>query len=141
MAAKVSGPATLDLNSFIDANRIFSYVTNVGSFGRDNVGQLNISGGGGMVFPYAGLNNIDNGQANKSLIFAAGLWLGGVDSATGDTLIAMAEFSEEFTQGPMSGGTWLPDEPAFKVYKIYSDSLADNPMATARDLESPGHRL
>ncbi len=118
----------LTTDAFIDANKIFSYLTNDGGFARDFVAQLNIGGGGGMVYPYAGLNNIANGQANKSCVFAAGLWIGAIDSAVAnDTLIVMSEFSSEFTPGTMSGGTFDPDVATFRPYKLYKDSMASNP--------------
>ena len=126
-ASKTSTFAIVEVDAYIDANRIFSYVTNVGSFARDNVGVLNLSGGGGMVFPYAGLANIENGQANKTAVFAAGIWLGGIDRATGDTLVTIAEYSEEYVPGPMKDGTFQPDNPAFRVYKLHRDSLEGNP--------------
>ncbi len=120
----------LTTDAFIDANKIFSYLTNDGGFARDFVGVLNIGGGGGMIYPYAGLDNINNGQANKSCVFAAGLWVGAIDAATGiDTLIAMSEFSSEFTPGTMAGGTFSPDDPRFRPYKLYKDSMASNPNA------------
>ncbi|MCH9031811.1 MAG: T9SS type A sorting domain-containing protein [candidate division Zixibacteria bacterium] len=119
--------ATSVTDAIIDANRVFSYVTNLGTFARDNVGTLNLSGGGGVVFPYDGMANIANGTANKTAVFAAGVWLGGVDRATGDTLLTISEFSEECVPGPMKDGTFQPDNPTFRVYKLYRDSLADNP--------------
>lgn len=122
-----SNATTLVTDAFFDANRIFSYVTNDGGFSRDFVGVLNLAGGGGMVYPYAGLENIDNGNANKTLLFASGLWLGATDSLTGDTLIAMSEYSSEFSPGNMSGGTFVPDDSTFGVFKLHKDSLAANP--------------
>ncbi len=119
--------ATYDVDAFIDANRIFSYVTNLGSFGRDNVGRLNLNGGGGMVFPYAGMANIANGQANKTGVFVAGIWLGGIDHATGDTLVTRAEYNDEYVPGPMKNGSFQSDDPAFRVYKLHRDSLIHNP--------------
>jgi len=125
-ASKISIFTNVELDAYIDANRIFSYVTNVGGFTRDYVGTLNIPGGG-MVFPYNGLENIENGHANKSAVFAAGIWLGGIDSATGDTLMATAEYGEEFVPGPMKDGSHQTDRPEFKVYKLHRDSLVGNP--------------
>lgn len=121
--------AGLTTDAFIDANKIFSYLTNDGGFARDFVGQLNINGGGGMVYPYAGLANIANGQANSSCIFAAGLWAGAIDSVSAETLITMSEFSSEFTPGTMVGGTFSADDPRFRPYKLYKDSMASNPNA------------
>lgn len=125
--AKQSQVAELVTDAYIDANKIFSYVTNDGGFSRDFVGQLNLRGGGGMVFPYQGLQFIDNGRANQTLLFASGLWMGAEDAATGDTLIAMSEYSSEFTPGNMINGLPGPNGAAQKVYKLYRDSLASNP--------------
>ncbi|MFQ5608489.1 MAG: hypothetical protein ACE5GA_11120, partial [Candidatus Zixiibacteriota bacterium] len=126
--------ATPVTDATIDANRVFSYVTNLGTFARDNVGVLNLAGGGGMVYPFAGLANIANGQANKTCVFASGIWIGGIDSTVGspnigDTLMTISEFSEENVPGPMLGGTFQTDNPSFRVYKLYRDSLASNPNA------------
>ncbi|HSH00421.1 MAG TPA: hypothetical protein VLB27_10245, partial [candidate division Zixibacteria bacterium] len=116
----------IDHAAFIDANRVFCYLTNDGTFARDYLGQLNLTGGG-LVFPYVGLQNVENGIANKTPLFAAGIWLAALDSITGDTLAALAEFASEFVPGPMSGGAPQPDNPTFRVYKLYRDSLASNP--------------
>lgn len=124
---KIAGPQTSVTDATLGANRIFSYVTNLGTFARDNVGVLNLSGGGGMVFPFAGLENIENGKANKTCVFASGIWIGAEDVFTGDTLMIISEFSEECVPGPMLNGTFQPDDPAFRVYTLYSDSLASNP--------------
>lgn len=125
--AAVSGSAIIDDGAFIDANRVFSFVTNRGVYGRDLLGGYSFNGGGGLVFPYAGLENLQNGLANKTPLFAGGIWLGAVDVLSGDTLIALSEYSSEFVPGPMVGGTFQPDQPEFKVYKIHRDSLANNP--------------
>ncbi len=122
-------PATttlaIDNLAHIDANLIFMFVTNHGSFGRD---LSDFFGNDyGTYYPFTSEADIHSGANVSSPLYAGGLWLGGVDAATGDTLVAIAEYSSEYVPGPMAGGTYQPDQPNFRVYRLYSDSLADNP--------------
>ncbi len=124
---KVASPTDVITDQWVDANKVFMFVTNTGSFARDIGEILPTSDGGGVVFPYAGLDNINNGSANKSCVYAAGLWLGAIDSASGSKRIIISEYSEECVPGPMAGGASQTDDPSFKVYKLYRDSLESNP--------------
>ncbi|MEW6412748.1 MAG: FlgD immunoglobulin-like domain containing protein [Candidatus Zixiibacteriota bacterium] len=122
---------TIDNTTFIDANQILMFVTNHGAFGRDISGVFGYLYGVGTWWPYTGDTsliraNIDS-IAYKSPLYAAGLWMGGIDSATGETRVVISEYSSEYVPGPMVGGTFLPDEPAFRNYKLYIDSLETNP--------------
>jgi len=126
---KTSASLTYDNTTFIDANQIFMFVTNTGIIGRD---LDNVFGyGQGTFWPYLGDTslisaNID-GAGDKTPLWTAGLWLAGVDHFTGDTLVTIAEYTTEYVPGPMELGWPLPDDPSFKVYKLYVDSLASNP--------------
>lgn len=120
---------TIDESTFIDANQILMFVTNIGAIGRDYGGVFGYSHG--TFWPYLGdtsliSHNID-GAGDKSPLYAAGLWLGGIDQHTGDTLVAIAEYGTEYVPGPMEFGSFLPDDPSFKVYKLHIDSLGPNP--------------
>jgi len=116
---------SIDNTTFIDANEVLMFVTNHGSYGRDLSGLFGYDYG--TFFPFTGVADILSGSNDKSPLYAAGIWLGGVDDATDDTVVAIAEYTTEYVPGPMSGGTYQPDEPAFRVYKLYGDSLASNP--------------
>ncbi len=110
--------------TFINANRILMFVTNHGVFGRDIGGLFGYDYG--TFYPYTSIADVIAGKT-ASPLYAAGLWIGGIDSATGELRVAIAEYGEEYVPGPMAGGTYLPDNPAFKVYKLYKDSLAAHP--------------
>ncbi len=117
-----------DTDSYIDANRLLMFVTNKGSFAYDQGGILGKNDG--LYFPYLGIENILNGTANNTVCFAAGIWIGGVDSASGDTLISVAEYSDDYFPGPMAGGTFVPNaniDPQYRVFKIFADSQSSNP--------------
>jgi len=118
----------IDNSTFIDANRILMFVTNHGNFGRDLAGVF--GNDYGTFFPYAGdpaLIASADADAIRSPNYASGLWIGGVDQATGETRVIIAEYSDEYVPGPMENGTFIEDNPRFKVYKLYGDSLASNP--------------
>ncbi|UCG60383.1 MAG: T9SS type A sorting domain-containing protein [Candidatus Zixiibacteriota bacterium] len=120
---------SLDVDSYIDVNQILMFVSNAANFGRDLGGLFPYTVG--TWWPYCGdtffiANNID-GATLLSPLFQAGLWLGGIDSATGEIRVALSEYSSEHVPGPMENGTFLPDDPSFRIYKLYCDSLADNP--------------
>jgi hypothetical protein len=116
---------TVDNETYLDANKILMFVTNHGNFGRDLSGTFGFDYG--TFFPFTGVADIISDANTSSPLYAGGLWLGGVDSASGDTLVVVSEYSSEYVPGPMSGGTYQTDRPEFHVYKLYRDSLADNP--------------
>jgi len=116
---------SIDDSTCIDANNILMFVTNHGNFGRD-LGRV-FGNDYGTYYPYASAEDILSGVNDRSVLYVAGLWIGGIDSATNDTLVTVSEFSSEFVPGPMDGGTFLPDQPEFRVYKLYRDSLESNP--------------
>src|SRR5206468_1080329 len=92
----------IDTATKIDANQLSMFVTNNGSFAYDLGGQVS-----GLEFPKG---------TGKTCVYAAGLWLGA--KVAGQTRVTVAEYSQEFTPGPMIGGTYAPDSPAYKVYKV-----------------------
>ncbi len=115
--------AATDYTSYINANRILMFVSNRGVYARDVAFVFGRDEG--FYFPYTSIADIENGTNDHTLLYAAGIWLGGMvhDSVR----VTVAEYSTEFVPGPMSSGTFLPDNPSFRVYKLYADSLASNP--------------
>ncbi len=123
-----SGQQILHIDQWIDANNVLMFVTNKGSFAYDQGGTFGRNDG--FYYPYYGFDNIQNGTANRALCYAAGICIAGVNSSTGDTLVSVSIFSDDYWPGPMSGGTFIPGadtDSLYRVYKIYSDSLASNP--------------
>lgn len=120
-----SGSKYIDNTSRINVNNILMFVTNHGNFGRD----LNDVFGydAGTFFPFNIEENIENGLLDNYCLYAAGPWIAG--KVNGQVRIVIAEYSDEYVPGPMAGGTFLPDNPEFKVYKLYKDSLESNPNA------------
>lgn len=127
-SAHTASPSALTVHNttYIDANWILMFVTNHGSFGRDIDDVFGY--GYGTFYPYYGNTvQIENGTHIESPLGNAGLWLAGVEATSGDTLVAVSEYGSEYVPGPMSGGSFLPDVPEYRVYKLYSDSLASHP--------------
>lgn len=118
---------SVDNTTYINANKILMFVTNHGNFGRDMAGVF--GNDYGTYYPYTSIDDIVSGVGNRSVNYASGIWLGGVDSATHDTLVTVSEYSSEYVPGPMAGGTFQMDRPEFRVYKLYGDSLESNPNA------------
>jgi len=123
------GARLTDNSTFIDANNILMFVTNHGNFGRDLSGYFGYYYG--TFFPFSDTALISNGSQTSSPLYASGLWTGGMVGS--DIRLAIAEYDDEYVSGPMSGGIFMPDNPAFRVYKLYADSLGDNPNADYLD--------
>jgi hypothetical protein len=103
------------------------FVTNQGVLANDVSGVFGYYCG--FFYPFTSIADIESGTNTTTCIYSTGLWVGGVDAGSGDTLVALAGFSTEFTPGPVIGGTFPPDattNPAYRVYKIYSDSTGIN---------------
>ena len=121
-----------DTGTWIDANNILMFVTNKGSFAYDQGGALGKNDG--LYFPFTSLLDIEEERNNSTVIFASGIWVGAVDNATGDTIVTVSEYSDDYFPGPIvdTGGppTWTAGadtDPQYRVYKLYKDSLASNP--------------
>ncbi|UCE24136.1 MAG: T9SS type A sorting domain-containing protein [Candidatus Zixiibacteriota bacterium] len=117
--------AAVDNTTFIDANTIFMFVTNHGCFGRDLAGIFVSPYGYGTYYPYIDTSLIRSGVLANSPLYAAGCWLGGIDDATGDIVVAVSEYESEYWPGPMVGGSYDPNglsDPLYRVYKLYKDS-------------------
>lgn len=102
-------PALIDNTARMDANNLDMFVTNHSSFAYDL-----ITGNAGLFYP--------KGTGN-TVVFAAGLSVG---AKVGGTLrIAVGEYMQEFVPGPMSNGTYLPDQFEFRNYKIVRGNTTD----------------
>jgi hypothetical protein len=76
--APVGGKATaLDTGTYIDVNQIMMLVSNDGAFATDLGGLFGRVDG--FYFPYSGVDRINSGQETRTVIYAAGLWMGAVD--------------------------------------------------------------
>ncbi len=114
---------TYDNSCFIDANAILMFMTNHGVFGQDLTYIFGYSEYG-TWWPFNG--DTATFTYPHSPQYAAGLWMAGMVGA--ELRVAIANnIDDEYTTGPMNGTGFFPDEPAFKVYKLYSDSLEGNP--------------
>lgn len=101
-----------DLERRADVNLANLFVTNVGSFGWDVT-----SGLPGLYWPTG---------SDRSALFAGGLWL--MDHSADQFRITLAEYSAEYTPGPMAGGApSFPNSPLHRVYKVvpWTGSPAD----------------
>lgn len=113
----------IDNDTYINANRILMFVTNHGNFARD-LGDI-FGQDAGTFYPYTSIEDLQSGANNNYVLYAAGLWAGGL--VNGDKRVIIAEYSDEYVPGPMADSTFQTDRPEFKVYKLFRDSLANNP--------------
>ena len=102
---------SIDYDSYIDANAILMMVYNTGNVAYDNANLFGKTDG--WHFPYTGY---PEHPGHKTAVYSAGIWLGG------DVRVAVAEYSEEFVPGYMLNGSYVPDNPSFRVYKLDSSS-------------------
>jgi hypothetical protein len=109
--------------AYINANNILMFVTNHANFGRDLDGIFGYDYG--TFYPFNTVQDILDGTLTSSVLYAGGIWMGGL--VDGQIRVAIAEYDDEYVPGPMAGGTYQPDNPSFKVYKLYKDSLVGNP--------------
>ena len=104
----IEGPRRLDVNNL---NMV---VTNLGSIASDLE-----TGSAGLEYP--------RGSGNTAM-YGAGLWVG--CHVNGETRVTVAEYSQEFLPGVMTGPTGFDDpvNPAYHCFKIYA--LTGNPADT-----------
>ena len=97
-----STPVNIDNTGRMDANNLDMFVTNHGAIAYDL-----ITGNPGLIYPKG---------STHTAVFAAGPWIGA--RVNGGLRMAVAEYAQEFAPGPMQNGTFLPDQPRFRTYKI-----------------------
>ncbi|UCD63447.1 MAG: hypothetical protein JSW34_11970 [Candidatus Zixiibacteriota bacterium] len=120
--------AAIDTDSWIDINKLLMFFSNTGHFAHQSANTLGKSDG--LYFPYTSVDDIESGAQDNTVIFAAGPWIGCMERVTRDTLTVISEFSDEYFPGPMVGGTFIDGadtDPNYRVFRLYKDSLADNP--------------
>jgi len=125
---KASETTDIDYVTWIDANKLLMFVTNKGIIAYDITGTLGKYDG--LYYPFTSVEDIELGINYTTAIYAGSIWMGGVDSATGDTLVTSGQHNTDWGVGPLVGGAPVPNaasNPAYRVYKLYSDSLGDNP--------------
>jgi hypothetical protein len=136
--AKTEAPQSaliVDALHTINANSLEMFVSNIGNFAYD---PANVHGKtDGLYYPRGTM---------KTCIYDAGIWVGA--KVGGQTRIAVAEYSSEFCPGPMVSGTYLPDQGAFKVYKIRrgdnsstSSDWRDWPVNQGAPVDSTGNPM
>jgi hypothetical protein len=128
--ARQKTATALSSEVWIDANKLLMFVTNTGQFANQKANTFGKSDG--LYFPFSSVEDIESGVADNTVIFAAGPWIGGIDSATGETLTVISEFSDEYYPGPMvdtGGGNWSYIDgadvaPEYRVYRLDKDSIS-----------------
>jgi hypothetical protein len=104
-----------DLSTFVNANYILMFVTNLGTLGND--GQEMFGTENGLYYPYSGNESF---PGLKTILYSSGVWLSG--KVGGEVRVATAEYRSEYVPGPISDGVPQPDNPGFRVYKIDGSS-------------------
>ncbi len=105
----------IDATHNVGVNSLDMIITNVGNYAYDKTASRGRNDG--LYFPRG---------TNLHCIYDAGIWLGA--KVNGRTRIAVAEYSSEFTPGPMLDGTFQTDSPDFRVYELNrGDDAATNP--------------
>ncbi|HTM01483.1 MAG TPA: FlgD immunoglobulin-like domain containing protein [Candidatus Omnitrophota bacterium] len=92
-----SAPSIFDHDDHMDVNQLDLFVSNHGSLAYDIP-----TGNGGLIYPTG---------TGKTALFAAGIWIGA--KVNGAVRVALGEYAQEFWPGPMSGGSYQADQPAF----------------------------
>jgi len=110
---------------FVNANKLLGFVSNTGSLFNDTeslFGRLD-----GLYYPYTTIADIQSGVNDKTVVYSAGLWIGGIVGY--DTLVTVAEYSSEYVPGSMMAGSYDPNylDSKYRVYKLYRDSMTSNP--------------
>jgi len=110
---------TPDRDTYLDVNRSLLFLDNFGNLGLDYdeiFGQAP-----GWYYPFTGnIDDIITGVEDRTIMYSSGICLGG--KVNGAVRTAITEYSSQFVPGPMIGGSTLPDDPRFRVYKLDPDS-------------------
>lgn len=102
-----SAPSLFDHDDHMAVNQLDMFVSNHGSLAYDLV-----KGNGGLVYPTG---------SGKTALFAAGIWIGA--KVNGAVRVALGEYAQEYWPGPMSGGSYQADQPAFHNFAFDAVNL------------------
>ncbi len=100
-----ASPQLIDNTTRFDANSLMMFVTNTGSFAYDKSAFLGKNDG--LYYPKG---------TNKTVIYAAGFWMGA--KVDGAIRTAAAEYANDYVPGPMNNGTFQTDRGSYRVYRI-----------------------
>ncbi|MDX9856541.1 MAG: FlgD immunoglobulin-like domain containing protein [candidate division Zixibacteria bacterium] len=116
----------IDDSTWIAANDVLIFAGNTGILARDRTGTFGWDAG--FFYPFTAVDDIINGINTKTVMYAAGVWVGG---RVNDSIrISMSQYSSEYWPGPMINGSFdtnAVDDAGYRVYSLYADSLAGNP--------------
>ncbi|HET7498393.1 MAG TPA: FlgD immunoglobulin-like domain containing protein [Candidatus Eisenbacteria bacterium] len=119
-----------DHDDHMAVNQLDMLVSNHGSLAYDIA-----TGNGGLVYPTGTV---------KTALFAAGIWIGA--KVNGAVRVALGEYAQEYWPGPMSGGSYQADQPAFHNFafdaanQLSPGDLADY-ASQGGPMEGSGHPL
>jgi hypothetical protein len=125
-ASKPGQTMILDTRTMINVNNLQMFCTNIGGFAEDIAVMLETAKADGLYFP-AG--------TDRTVIYSGGVWIGGC--VNDEIRLAIGAFdAPEYWPGPADeNGGVLPDDPAYKVYKICRDSsIWNNPVKSGIEL-------
>jgi hypothetical protein len=117
--------ASIDNNDRMNVNSLDMLVTNHGSIAFDLE-----TGNAGLVYPKG---------STRTAVFASGLWIGA--KVNGEVRVAVGEYSQEFVPGPMKDGTFQPDVPAYRNYRINRGSTSGDYQVWPVDQGAPTDSL
>ncbi len=119
-----SGQRDVDQDTYLGINRNLVFLDNQGNLGTDGASTLGKTEG--WYYPFTGnLSDILDGTENRTVVYSSGICFGGM--VNGEVRVALTEYTSEFVPGPMTSGTYSPDEVRFRVYKLDQSSGPGDP--------------
>lgn len=120
--SKLSASYEGDHFTFLDANNIAMMISNHGTIGPEIINGVYQSG---VIYPLKSPDQLNDSISDPRILDLAGPWLRGI--VNGEVRITTSIYEDGYTPGPIVNGSSVTPDLTHRVYKLYYDSLENNP--------------
>ena len=104
------------------ANNLALTVSNHGRFGPEIKNGTHQTG---AIYPLVSLDQLDDSIFDPYVLWMAGAWIRG--KVNGELRVTASGYTDGYTPGPIVNETYVTPDSSHRVYKLYSDSMENNP--------------
>ena len=79
----------------------------------------------GAIYPLVSLDQLDDSIFDPYVLWMAGEWIRG--KVNGELRVTASGYTDGYTPGPIVNETYVTPDSSHRVYKLYSDSMENNP--------------
>lgn len=121
-ASKLSASYEGDHFTILDANNIAMIISNHGTNGPEPRDGNYLPG---AVYPFISTEKLNDSIYDSEILWMFGPWLRG--KVNGELRVSASSYDDVFSPGPIVNGSSVTPDLTHRVYKLYADSMENNP--------------